>query len=262
MSLEHLAGFQQQQMAFAAYIRNPEQCEVPAGIEQRRMSIYAELFYNGMEDHLSRNFPVLRSLFNHDAWHRLVRDFFSRHPCKTALFTQIGLEFVEYLQQERTNQPGDWPFMPELAHYEYVELAVQISNADEQIGMRTECDPNGDLLDARPILAPTAWNLSYQYPVHQIGPEYLPEVPPDQPTHLVVYRDRLDAVRFLNINPITQRLLILLQENPHMTGRDALQGIVREIQHPQPQHLIQAGAELLADLRERNVIWGSRPHSG
>lgn len=257
-SPDQTPAFQQQQLAFTAYIRNPQEMPKPGEVEQRRMSVYAELFYNGMEDNLSRNFPVLRNLMNDDDWHGMVRDFFIKHHCETALFTQIGLEFIEYLQNERIAQANDWPFMLELAHYEYVELAVLISNADEQPEARVAYDPNGDLLEACPVVAPTAWNLSYQYPVHQIGPEYLPEQPPEQPTHLVVYRDRLDDVHFLEINAVTQRLLTLLQENTRMTGLAALQHIAQEMQHPQPESVIQAGAGLLADLRERNVIWGSR----
>ena len=98
---------------------------------------------------------------------RMVRDFMVRHRSLTPLFTEVGQEFLEYLQQEREPQPDDWPFMLELAHYEYVELAVAISTADEQLG---EFDPNGDLLRGRPLVGPTAWNLSYQWPVHTIGP--------------------------------------------------------------------------------------------
>lgn len=255
-SPEQIPAFQQQQLAFTAHIRDPQQ-PIPAEIEQRRMAVYTELFYNGTEGHLARNFPVLRSLMDAAAWHSMVRDFFVKHRCETALFTQIGLEFIEYLQQERTAQASDWPFMLELAHYEYVELAVQISDADQQPEAQIAYDPNGNLLQAHPVISPTAWNLSYQYPVHQISTGYVPEAAPEQPTHLVVYRDRLDAVHFLEINAVTQRLLTLLQKNQTMTGMQALQQIAQEMQHPQPETIIQAGMQLLSDLRKRNVIWGS-----
>jgi len=94
--------------------------------------------------------------------------------------------------------------------------------------------------------------------VHQIGPEYLPSEAPAEPTHLVVYRDRLDDVHFLEINAVTQRLLTLVQENPDSTGLELLKQIADELQHPDPQTVIQAGSGLLNDLRERNVVLGSR----
>jgi len=258
-SPDQLAGFQQQQLAFTARIRDPENNAIPDKIEQGRMAVYAELFYNGTHDHLSNNFPVLHEIMSEKNWHAMVRDFFIKHRCKTPLFTEIGLEFIEYLQQERELHADDWPFMLELAHYEYVELAVSVSNADEQEDALLAFDTNGDLLGGRPVVAPTAWNLSYQFPVHAIGPDYLPEEAPEQPTHLVVYRDRLDNVHFLEINAVTQRLLTLLKENPETTGLDILKQIAEELQHPQPATVIEAGKGLMADLRERNVILGSRP---
>ncbi len=250
-----MPAFQRQQMAFTAHIRDPENNPLPDGVTSRRMGVYTELFFNNFNDQLSGNFPVLRQITADERWHAMVRDFMICHRAATPLFTEVGLEFIEYLQQEREPHPGDRPFMVELAHYEYVELAVAISTADEEA---IEYDPNGDLLRGRPLVGPTAWNLSYQWPVHRIGPEYLPEAPPAEPTHLVVYRDRLDEVHFLEINAVTQRLLQLLKENPEHTGLDVLKTIADELGHPQPDAVIAGGLELLNDLHRRNVILGTR----
>jgi len=251
--------FQQQQFAFAAHIRDPHNNPIPDGIEQRRMAVYNEIIYNGLNDQLSANFPVLRDIMPDERWHAMLRDFFVRHRAQTPLFTEIALELLEYLQQEREPAADDWPFMLELAHYEYVELAVSISNADDQEAAQAQYDPNGDLLQGRPVVAPTAWNLTYAWPVQRICPEYLPTEVPAEPTHLVVYRDRLDEVHFLEINAVTQRLISLLKENPQATGLDLLKQIANELQHPDPDVVVEAGKGLLADLRERNVILGSRP---
>ena len=37
--------FQEQQYAFAAHIRDPQNVPAPEGIEDRRMAIYRELFF-------------------------------------------------------------------------------------------------------------------------------------------------------------------------------------------------------------------------
>ena len=247
--------FQRQQLAFAAHIRDPANNPVPDGIPGRRMALYAEMFFNNIDDQLSTNFPVLRRITNDAQWHAMVRDFMIRHRSETPFFTEVGLEFLEYLQQEREPEHGDLPFMLELAHYEYVELAVAISDADAQLA---DYDPNGDLLQGRPLVGPTVWNLTYQWPVHNIGPDHLPEKMPQEPTHLVVYRDRQDAVHFLQINAVTQRLLALARENPSRSGLDLLNTIAAELSHPEPSSVITAGAVLLDDLRQRNVILGTR----
>lgn len=250
-----LPEFQRQQLAFTAHIRDPQNAARPEGIPARRMAVYAELFFNNINEQLSTNFPVLRQITSDERWQAMIRDFMIRHRSETPLFTEVGQEFLEYLQQEREPEQDDWPFMLELAHYEYVELAVSISTADEGLA---DFDPNGDLMAGQPLVGPTAWNLSYRWPVHTIGPEFLPDQAPDEPTHLVVYRDRQDAVHFLQINSVTQRMLQLLKENPRFTGLDVLKAIAEELAHPDPDTVIGAGRELLDDLRNRNVILGTR----
>ena len=250
-----LPSFQRQQLAFTAHIRDPDKHPLPDGIPARRMGIYTEIFFNNINDQLSANFPILRQITGDEHWHKMVRDFMVQHRSETPLFTEVGLEFIDYLQHEREALPSDWPFMLELAHYEYVELAVAISNADDALG---DYDPNGDLLQGHPVVAPTAWNLTYQWPVHTIGPEYLPNEAPSEPTHLVVYRDRQDEVHFLQINAVTQRLLQLLKETPQQTGLDVLNSIAEELAHPDSGAVVEAGKQLLDDLRRRNVILGTR----
>lgn len=250
-----LPDFQQQQLAFTAHIRDPQHNPLPIGIPPRRMAVYTELFFNNIHDQLSGNFPILHRITSEERWCALVRDFMTRHRSQTPLFTEIGQEFLDYLQNERADDSGDWPFMLELAHYEYVELAVAISTADDDL---VDFDPNGELLQGRPLVGPTVWNLTYRWPVHQIGPDSLPDEAPTEPTHLVVYRDRMDEVHFLQINAVTQRLLQLLKEDPEKTGLDVLNTIAEELGHSDPQVVVSSGKALLDDLRQRNVILGSR----
>ena len=112
-------------------------------------------------------------------------------------------------------------------------------------------------MEGRSVINPSTWTLTYDWPVHRIGPEYLPETRPENPTNLVVYRDQSGEVHFLEINVVTQRLLQLLREDAQRSGRDALQLIASELGHPNPDTVVEAGKALLDDLRERNVILGT-----
>ena len=44
----------------------------------------------------------------------------------------------------------------------------------------------------------------------RIRPDFRPSEPPAQATHLLVYRNRDDDVKFMQLNAITQRLLEML----------------------------------------------------
>lgn len=248
--------FIRKQYEFAAHIRDPEVNPRPVGIEERRMAIYRELFYNNIQGFLAENFPVLRQIMPDRHWHAMARDFLARHLSHTPLFSEVGQEFLAYLQEERGEIDGDPPFLLELAHYEWVELALGISDDDTDL---PAADPNGDLFTGIPVHSPVAWNLSYRFPVHRISPQLQPSEPGEQPTHLVVYRDRSDGVRFLEINAVTQRLIQLLKENPDWTGREAVNRIAEELNHPQPQVVIQAGRDLLQELRGKDILIGTRP---
>lgn len=243
----------QQQYAFTACVRSPG-APLPEGVDERRMELYAELIFNGLDEQLSAIFPALRSVLDDKHWHELLRDYLIRHRARTPLFTRIGAEFVAYLEQARETHPDDPPYLAELAHFEYAELGVAISDADQT---PMPLDPHGDLLEAHPVLTPALWNLTYRYPVHTIGPDNPDPAP--APTSLVVYRDQDEVVRFLEINPVTQRLLLLIEQQPQLSGRQLLAQIAVELQRPDPDAVLQYGAELLQDMRARNVILGTIP---
>ncbi len=241
-------AFKTAQYQFAAHLRDPDANPAPADVEQRRMAIYSNLIYKNIEGFVSGAFPVLRQLLDDEQWHAMVRDFVSRHISHSPYFLEISQEFLKYLQDERQPQPHDPPFLLELAHYEWVELALDVSQ--EQLPVSLE---SVDYLEAGPRVSPLAWCLSYQYPVHLIGPDYQPRQPPEQPTFLIVYRDRSDCVKFMESNAVTVRLLSVLEEQ--LSGRQALQQLAAEMQHPEPQQLIAAGEGLLQKLHRADILY-------
>lgn len=246
-------GFVRQQYAFAAHIRNPEKHPCPETIEERRMKIYRELFYNNVEDFIASTYPVLRQIMPDERWHAMIRDYFAHHLSHTPLFPEMPREFLKYLEHEREPQPDDPPFMLELAHYEWVELALSL--LDEEVD-DTQINVHGDLLEGKPVISPLAWLLSYRFPVHKIGPAFQPGEAADLQTHLIVYRDAGFDVRFIEVNPVTARLLQLIASDDSQSGRMLLQQIAVELNHPQPDTVIQGGMRILDDLKKRAVILG------
>lgn len=247
----NLPAFMRRQYEFTAHIRDPRGQAAPVDVEERRMGIYRELFYNNIKSFLESNFPVLRKIMEDPAWEAMVQDFFARHQSQTPYFAQIPEEFLSYLQEERGEHPEDPPFLLELAHYEWVELALSIATEELAID---EAQRGGDLLAGIPVLSPLTWPLVYRFPVHRISPEYFPQEPPEQLTYLVVYRNREDKVGFLEINPVTYRLIELLQSDSPLTGRQALENIAAELNHPNPEQVIQGGLDILKNLYFFDII--------
>lgn len=253
--MSSLPRFQQLQYQFASHIRHPEHNDAPEGLEARRMKIYSELFYNNVDDFMASGFPVLRELLDDEAWHSLIRDYYSRHQAKTPLFPELGREFLYYLEHEREANEDDYPFMLELAHYEWVEAALYLADEDVELN---QIDPDGDLLSGLPVISSLAWLVSYTYPVHQISTDYIPAGSPEVPTHILVYRDLESEIQFIELNPVTMKLLQLIKLAEHNNSEEILNELAIELQHPQPEVVIQAGLSLLQDLRNKNVILGTK----
>ncbi len=249
----NLPGFQELQLSFAAHIRNPELHPVPEGIENRRMQIYAKLFYNNIESFLANTFPVAKRIFLDPdwpglPWRQLAREFIHRHGSESPYFLEISQEFLEFVSTHPVSI--EFPWLLELLHYEWVELAIGVNDTAWPV---EGYDPAGSLLG--PVLiSPLIWPLAYRYPVQDIGPGHLPESPPSVPTYLVVYRRSDDKVRFMASNAMTQRLLALLVEGA--TGEAALTQVGVELNIPS-QVIREQGEAALLRLRELEILLGA-----
>ena len=242
-----MKSFQQTQLLFARHLREPDLYPAPADIEDRRIGIYRELIYNNIENLIATVFPVLRSILKDQHWHAMVRDFIHRHDCQTPYFLEISEEFLQYLVQERGLLEGDPPFLLELAHYEWIELALDIS--DDVIPVATELPAN--LMLARPIVSPLVANLNYQFPVHKVSPHFQPQTP--APTQLLVYRNRADKVCFMEANVLTQRLLALLQAHS-LSLVEALRIIAGELRQSSCDELTNDAQILIKSFYASGVI--------
>lgn len=243
-----MKSFQQIQADLAQHLRSPDQYAAPADIEERRIGIYRDLIYNNIESFIAGGFPVLRSLMPDQHWHNMVRDFIARHSCQTPYFLEISQEYLHYLMHERGRVEGDPVFMLELAHYEWVELALDIA----EVTITDASVFPQDLLSSRPQVSPLVTCLQYQYPVHKISPSYQPTQP--EPTQLVVYRNRHDEVKFMAANAITLRLLFLLQDPECKNLGAVFTQLAQELEHKNPQQLTNDGLILIKELVDLSII--------
>ncbi|PZQ20211.1 MAG: DUF2063 domain-containing protein [Stenotrophomonas acidaminiphila] len=216
-----------QQFALSRHLRDPSSHPPPPDIEDRRMAIYRDLFFNNIEGLLAGNFPVIRKTLGDEAWPALVRRFYADHCSQTPLC--------------------------ELAHYEWVELALQI--ADDAVPAHV---PDGDLLAGEPVVSPFAWALAYQWPVHRIGPAFQPDAPQAEPTLLLVRRDAGYQIRFAAISSLVYRLIELLGVGGR-SGSDTLRKLAVEAGVDDVSAFVEQGAAMLSRMREEGTLLGTAP---
>jgi uncharacterized protein len=242
------------QYQFTAHLRDPKKNPAPASIEDRRMEIYRDLVFSNVENFLSSNFPVIHTLYGEYEWLVLVRDFLREHECHTPLFPEFGREFLRYAEARQEQGRGDPPFLLELAHYEWAELALTL---DENSVDDVAHDPDGDLLTGIPVMSPLACVLAYRFPVHLIGPDYRPDEPPEEPTVLLLVRGRDDNVRFHEINALTAILIERLQQNETLSGNECLDNLLTNYPSADATTLRSAGRTMLETLKSFEALLGT-----
>jgi len=254
----NLPEFQAEQLAFAAYIRNPEVHPIPSAIEARRMQIYAGLFYRNIEGFLASGFPVLKKIHQSNdwqgtAWPHLVREFIHQHPSESPYFLEISQEFLQFMSTH--DESRQFPWLLELMHYEWVELALSVSDEvfPETLTVRGDNYSEPAALTGALVVSPLAQTLAYRYPVHKIGPGHLPENEPAQSTLLVVYRRPDDTVHFMESSAMTHRLLELIREGH--SGAGAIEEIAME-SGMNVGALRGKALAALSKLRDINIILG------
>lgn len=252
-------SFQDKQYAFAAHIRDPKHRPAPEGVEDRRMAIYRDLFFNNLRNLLATTYPVLRKLHSDAQWDRFIRQFMQKHQAKTPYFLELPEEFLNFLTQEYERADDDYPFLEELAHYEYIELALSVSETEDDLD---GVNPDGDLLAEAPQKSALCWVYAYSYPVHRISTDFLPTEPLAQPVYLAVYRDAEDRVGFLELNPVSASLLNSIDENTdNRSGESLLLSIADAINYPDTDTFLAHGTSALQEMNELGLITGTRSTS-
>lgn len=222
-SLSELPRFQQLQTLFANHIRDPENqpyapqkqpglVEMALDIEPRRLAAYEHLFINNIDSFFSNLFPVTRTVLGEQRWSQLMREYMQKHAAQTPLFHELGQEFLLFLQNDYQPREDDPAYLLELAHYEWIELALLV---DEQEGIYLNSPPTPPRADLKTAyrLSPLAIPLAYQWPVDQISADNANIAQPDSLTTLLAYRDVNDQVQFMALTPLLYDLLVRLEDD-------------------------------------------------
>jgi uncharacterized protein len=245
---KELPSFQAYQQQFTAYIRNPRLNKPPKGAAIKGMRVYAEIVMNNIEASVAACFPVCKQVLGKRAWLALVRQFFSTHASNTPIFREIPEQFLNFLN----TLPSLPPYLTALAHYEWVELSVAMSQASP----KQVVDIHAHFLLDYPVLNPTALCLRYHYPVHMISPKFKPSQALDSPVHLLVFRNLEHEVKFVEINAMTAALFETLALNQY-TGQAALIALAHQMGYADHTPILNFGAQLLEDLQAQGAILGA-----
>lgn len=250
---EALPAFQRYQLEMADHLRNPRIVSRPPGTSARRMRVYEQLIHHNLESFLLACFPVLRQTLGKKRWTSLIRQFISEHRCQTPIFREIPAEFVTYLSEIRVRQPDDPLWLLALAHYEWLELALSVSTATAET---LQINPDGNLATERPAFNPVLQLCVYPFPVHRIGPRNKPDTRPERDTTLLLFRNKNNEMKFIELDMLGATLIQLLLSEP-INCQTALRSLAAQM----PQHVsadfTDAAHTMLRHLYNEGAILGT-----
>ena len=245
--------FQRLQRRLAAHLRDPDSNPAPEGVTDDRLQVYRRLFFNNILNFTDNAFPVLSKLLGKDKWHKLNRAFYSQYKCHSPYFVEISEEFLSYLADCEDTAPERSPVY-ELAHFEREKFAVSVFRDKPDTH---DIDPDGDLLQAAPVLSPLVRVLHYRWPVHKADDdERLPDTPAD--THLIVWRtpDQIQ-VRCMECNAVGAALVERMQTRTRDDGATHIKATLNDMGLADNPAAVSGGEAMLEDLREKEIIVGA-----
>jgi len=235
-------ALKQLQSAFSKACRGYDGIQV-SEFDEKRLSIYRELLLNNLHEVVSPCFPVLLSILPVDTWWQILRYFLKHQRVLTPIFHELPLYIVEYL---KAHPIPDYPFAAELAHYEWVELEVELSEP-QKINQATG---SISLLEQAWQLSITARLLEYNYEVDKIGMDYQPQIPVK--TYLIVYQIE-GEVAFLKINELSFQLLsMMLHES--MSAKAIIHLLCEMYPQLNENELVSASIPLITQLYDEQIL--------
>lgn len=252
-----MTEFQRIQEQWSRWLRDPKGSEQPVA-ELRRLQVYERLVRNNLDGFVTRGFPVLFSILTAEQSRTLLQAFISQHQAKTPLFSAIGAEFVEFLADYDEDWLPAWSY--QLAVYERMEVeAYNHESACILPPLKTAIEAT--LWQVNPSLQ---WH-AFDYPVHTIQPELVPEKPLEQACYLAVYRvdefnnEMISAnVKFLQLNAVTMLLVDFLLQHPKLTVAQIAEHLAKQLPQFPTEQLYQGLLATVPELYQRGMLFPSR----
>ncbi|SDI87070.1 hypothetical protein SAMN04488540_103324 [Ferrimonas sediminum] len=243
-----MIDFRALQQQFMAHIRDPEK-PAPQRVPAQRMAVYRELMLNNVGSFIDSGFPVLKSLYREADWQALRQRFFAQHDSHSPLFVDIAAEFLAYLNGLEQLQPHDPPYLKELAHYEYLELKLDVMpEADHQQPLSVQ----DDLVTTPLLLNQVAEIGQYRYPVHYAAAHQC-ELEPVE-TLLLVYRNPELEIAFMVVNAMTVALLARLSVDSPVTLGAVISALQQQFDQFPAEVIEQGVIQMLGQLARCGVV--------
>lgn len=179
-----------------ACLRNADP-EILRTVDARGVELYGELLTFGHHDVMASVYPFCSKLLG-KRWDGVVDDYLRRFPADHFNFNRLCSRLPEYFSRHGNDLLEKYPFLAELADYEWIELEKMEEDRDITLYPHSELSSLEDIMALGPVINPTLTIRHYSFDVLSIAERLdqgsKPRKPKAKAISVAVYRHPEDQL--------------------------------------------------------------------
>ncbi|HEY9677899.1 MAG TPA: putative DNA-binding domain-containing protein [Drouetiella sp.] len=234
---------------------------IAENVDKSGVELYATLLAYGQQELMNSIYPYCAKALK-KKWEQTVKEYFLKYPPNHFNLNRAAKRFSEYLKEDRGDLMEKYPFLAELAEYEWLEL--ELLEVDEVVALQ----PNLVLakpehfIQYAPLLNPVLILREYQYPVSAIADKLaanksVAKTKPER-SRVAIYRHpQTNHCKFLDVGEVAFEVIQASQQKPKSYA-DLISLSVEKAANLDPQKTVVEFLDLIEKLQELQVFIGSK----
>lgn len=237
--------------------------------DPKQIALYADLIMTGQMNLMESIYPACQRIISD--FESVVYKYMEECPPTHFNLNQAAKGFSDYLWNNCPSLLKKYPFLPELADYEWIELEVMEVDVEwpdyEQIVLN---DP-GQFSVYRPVLNPTLQMRNYKYPISEIVDKLIDNSDSDSDDQaqelvksvkkkavtLAIFREpKTHEVKFLQLGEITRFAIEQIQSNKP-TYQELLASTIQAFSKRKADEVVLELLDIFPTLQAHKLILGS-----
>jgi hypothetical protein len=230
-------------------------------IDKEGVKLYAGLMNFGHNDVMLSIYPGCAKLLD-EKWEDVVDHYLEKYPPEHFNLNQLARRFPEYLTRYGERHLKRFPYLAELADYEWIELELMEADRPVQVnGFQSLTTPE-HFENLAPVVNQVLVVREYQYPITSVVDHLeddccLPRDVEPAKTFVAIYRDPdSNLCRFLEVGDSAAQIIKTAQAAP-TPYRDLLGLAVSLSSAQDPQQAVMDFLELVEKLQSVSLFVGS-----
>jgi hypothetical protein len=239
--------------------------EIPAPIaneiDRRGVELYAQLLKFGHHDVMQSIYPLCAKLLG-KSWESIVDDYLEANPPDHFNLNRSAKRFPQYVESALSNYTKRFPYLAELADYEWIEMEMLEINKDLPQSDLEKLETPEQFTIYSPVVNPAMITRHYQYPIIAIAErieasKHKPVKVKPGASDVVVYRSpQTNGCRFLSVGPVAAKIIEAARDKKS-TYADLISLAVSMNPNDNPTQVVADFLELVEYLQTNHLFLGS-----